>query len=56
MSKWTAQQLVQQHAALCSLPAMTSMVKGGIANLKLKLDLNTGIVSAAKAPAAPGTK
>lgn len=50
-TKWTAQQLVQQYASLCSLPAMTATVVNGVSNLQWKLDVN-GTVTVSKAPPA----
>jgi len=50
VSKWTARQLVQQYASLCSLPAMTSMVNSGVSNLQWTLNEN-GTVAVTKAPA-----
>lgn len=54
-SKWTAQQLVQQYAALCSLPSMTASVVNGISSLKWDLNPN-GTVNVYKAPATPESK
>ena len=51
VSTWTAQQLVQQYASLCSLPAMTSMVNAGVANLQWTLNAD-GTVGVTKAPPA----
>lgn len=50
VSKWTAQQLVQQYAALCSLPSMTASVVSGVNALKWDLNPN-GTVNVYKAPA-----
>ncbi|MBS0538238.1 MAG: hypothetical protein JSR47_05755 [Proteobacteria bacterium] len=55
VGKWTAQQLVQQYASLCSLPSMTAAVVSGVSSLKWDLNPN-GTVNVYKAPATPDPK
>lgn len=50
--RWTAVQIVREHAAMCSLPAMISVVNASIKNMALDLDPETGIVTTRKPPPA----